>query len=96
MTHAHPADRAVPPFAFPKLRSAIAVFAVIATVAVAALAPLALRVPAPDAIRIDPVVIEAGRDWELMSRQQSGWVDPVILAGRDWERQRKQQSGYDL
>lgn len=41
---------------------------------------------------VSPALIQAGRDWELQRKQQSGWVDPVIEAGREWERQRKQQS----
>lgn len=95
MAHAQPAER---PFAnVPASFVPAAVLAVVlaAIVAIAALGPFGLFSPG-DRIVIDPAVIEAGRQWELQRKQQSGWVDPVIESGREWERQRKQQSGQDV
>lgn len=91
MAQARQADRAMPQVA------TLATILVAAMLAVAMLATGTLNLPGTplgtqDRGEVSPALIQAGQDWELQRKQQSGWVDPVILAGRDWERQRKQQS----
>lgn len=96
MAHVRQADGAFPPFAVSRLATLLLALILVAVVAATAFGALGLRLPGAGSIQIDPAVIDAGRDWELMRRQQGGWVDPVIEAGRDWEIQRKQQSGQDI
>ncbi len=91
MAHARQADRAFPQAAIYLLAALAAATLVMVIVLAGALGPFAVRTPATDGIQVDPVVIEAGRQWELQRKAQSGYVDPVIQAGRDWEQQRKQQ-----
>ena len=93
MAHARQADRAFPQAAIYLLAALAAATLVMVIVLAGTLGPLGVRAPTTDAIQVDPAVIEAGRQWELQRKAQSGYVDPVIQAGRDWEKQRKQQSG---
>ena len=91
MAHAQQAERAFPQSAITLVAAALV--AVLLAGIVALSNPFGLRAPVSDRIQVDPAVVEAGRQWELQRKQQSGYVDPVIEAGREWERQRKQQSG---
>jgi len=93
MAHARQADRAFPQAAIYLLAAVAAATLVMVILLVGALGPLGLRTPAVDGIQVDPAVIDAGRQWELQRKAQSGYLDPLIQAGRDWEQQRKQQSG---
>jgi hypothetical protein len=93
MAHARQADRAFPQAAIYLFAALAAATLVMVIVLAGALGPLGVRTPTTDGIQVDPAVIEAGQQWELQRKAQSGYVDPVIQAGRDWEKQRKQQSG---
>lgn len=93
MAHARQADRAVPHTAIFILAVAAAAVFVTVTLVLSTMGPLRIGAPTSEGYQVEPAVIEAGRDWELQRKAQSGYVDPVIEAGRDWERMRRQQSG---
>ena len=93
MAHVNQAERNFPQTAFYVFATALMAAAVTVIVALSALGPIRLG-PISEPIQISPALAQAGRQWELEHKQQSGYVDPVIDYGRDWEKQRRQQSAF--
>jgi hypothetical protein len=87
-------DPAFPPTTIYVVAAALAAVILTLTVAFVALNPFRIGAPGNGMHNVDPALIEAGRQWELERKQQSGWIDPVIESAREWERQRNQQSPY--
>ena len=93
MAHARQADRALPQAAMYFIAAVAAAILVTAIVAFAAFGLLGAQAPGVDRLQVDPAVLDAGAQWELERRAQSGYGDPVLESGDEWERQRDQQSG---
>lgn len=93
MAQAHQADRAMPQVAIYLLAILVGVVVIVAVLASGTLNFAGADSTFGDRWEVSPATLQAGRDWEMQRKQQSGYVDPVIQSGREWERQRKQQSG---
>jgi hypothetical protein len=75
MAHAQQAQRAFPLTAISLAAAAVAAVLMAGIVAFATINPSGLFAPASDRVEIDPIVVEAGRQWELQRKQQSGTPD---------------------
>ena len=94
MAHARQANRAFPQVAISPIVAAVAAILVAGTLTFSAL-DLGLPRPAVEAPQVNPALVEAGRQWELQRKAESGYVDPLIRSAREWEEQRRQQSAFD-
>ena len=92
MAQATQAGRAIPQapsYPLAAVGAILAAILVAGTIAFAAINPFGGPSVQP---AINATVLEAGGQWELQRRQQSGDVDPLTEAQREWERQRRLQS----
>jgi len=94
MSHLRQAAGAFPPVAIHYIAAVAAALLVAGVVALSAFGPLNVQMPPVDDRGVSPLALEAGREWEIQRRAQSGYMEPVIQSGDAWEEQRRQQSPF--
>ncbi|MBA2634063.1 MAG: hypothetical protein H0U86_13870 [Chloroflexi bacterium] len=94
MSQVRQAAGAFPPVAIHYIAAVAAALLIAGIVALSAFGFLNVQLPPVDDRGVSPTVLEAGREWEIQRRAQSGYIEPVIQSSDDWEEQRRQQSPF--